>query len=270
MKEKTVNKIKTYCMDNNVDIINIRSVKNSGKTRIILTCHCSKCDKRYDVRWETVKRQKYKGLCTSCAHKESAKYKVLTVQQIVKRFEDYGFKVVTPIEKIKPRGKRNVYFTPVEIMNKYGDIYTTNCNNFCMRIDYYKELSNCDKRNMMLANESRLEYKVRKFLDEQNIPYKQQFRFMDCRGKKYPLPFDFCLYYTDEDNRMLIEVDGDQHFREDSIWADTFETIKKHDRTKTYYCNSHHIPLLRLRTNDIDNKNEKYKDMILDFIHTNR
>ena len=69
---------------------------------------------------------------------------------------------------------------------------------------------------------------------------------------------------------MLIEVDGDQHFREDSIWADTFEIIKKHDRTKTYYCNSHHIPLLRLRTNDIDNKNEKYKDMILDFIHTNR
>lgn len=272
MRKGTFDKVNEFCVENDVNVINVRNVHNSGKCRIVVTCLCDECGERYDVRWETLKKQKYKGLCTSCAHKKSSEYRVLSVQQVIKRFENEGYRVLTPINKIKPRGKRNVYFTPVEIINKYGDVYTTNCNNFCMRIDYYRELSNCDKRNEMLQSESRLEYKVRKFLQENNVPYKQQFRFMDCRGKKYPLPFDFCLYYKD-DNRLLIEVHGEQHFRESSIFHknhDAFKTLQKHDRTKLYYCQQHNIPLLILPYNKIDDKTESYKDMILEFINNNQ
>ena len=92
---------------------------------------------------------------------------------------------------------------------------------------------------------------------------------MDCRGEKYPLPFDFCLYYKDDKRRMLIEVDGAQHFRADSLWADSFGATQKNDRRKNYYCQSHNIPLLRLRYDEIDSKDDKYKQMILDFIHNN-
>lgn len=272
LRKNTTEKITKYCQTYDVDVVNIRSTRQSGKTRIIITCRCKECGARFDIKWDTLQRQKYKGLCTKCAHKECSKCRVLTIQQIIKRFEDVGYKVITPINQIKPRGKRNVYFTPVEIMNKYGDVYTTNCNNFCSRIDYYKELSNQDKRNEMLRTESRLEHKVRRFLEENNIPYKQQFRFMDCRGKKYPLPFDFCLYYK-EDKKLLIEVQGEQHFRESSYFHEgheAFKTLQKHDRTKAYYCKEKQIPLLVLSYNKIDNAKESYKDIIMEFINNNR
>lgn len=269
MNHDILDKIKTYCNDNDVTMINVRNIKRNGKTRIVITCKCNNCGQRYDIRWETLQRQRYVGLCTSCAHRECSKHKLLQVDQIIERFNKEGYTVVTPKNKIKRRGKRSIYFTNVEIQNKYGDVYTTNCNNFCQNIEYYRELSNCDKKNEMLKNESRLEYKVRKFLEQNDIPYKQEFRFMDCRGEKYPLPFDFCLYYTDE-NKLLIEVDGEQHFRKDNLWADKFEAIRKNDRRKDYYCKKNNIPLLRLRTEDIDKKDKAYQEKILAFIKNNR
>lgn len=269
MKESTLKKIQEFCIENNIKFINVRNVRNKGKTRLIVTCLCNECGQRYDIRWETLQRQKYKGLCTSCAHRKCSEHKLLQVDQIIERFNKEGYEVITPRHKIKRRGKRSIYFTNVEIRNKYGDIYTTNCNNFSQNLGYYRELANCNKRNEMLKNESRLEYKVRKFLEQNDIPYKQEFRFMDCRGEKYPLPFDFCLYYR-EDNKLLIEVDGEQHFRSDSIWADRFKAIQKNDRRKNYYCQKNNIPLLRLRTEHIDKKDEAYKGMIMDFIQNNR
>ena len=269
MNQEIKDKIKAYCNDNHVNMINVRNIKKNGKTRIVITCQCNNCGQRYNVRWETLQRQKYAGLCTSCAHRECSKHKLLQVEQIIDKFNKEGYKVITPQHKIKRRGKRSIYFTKVEIQNKYGDIYTTNCNNFCQNIEYYRELSNCDKKNEMLKNESRLEYKVRKFLEQNDIPYKQEFRFMDCRGEKYPLPFDFCLYYK-EDKVLLIEVDGEQHFRQGGLWADRFEATRKNDRRKDYYCKDKNIPLLRLCTKDIDGKEELYKSKILNFIKDNR
>ena len=268
IKQKTydnVNKLK----QEGVNVINIRQMYKHNKQRIILTILCNECGRRFDSQIDNVKNQKYKGLCTSCAHSKSQEYRIQTVDDIIARFESEGYKVLTPKNKIKPRGKRTVYFTSVEIQNKYGDVYTTSCNNFFSRINYYRELANCDAKNEILKNESRLEYKVRKFLEEQNISYKQQFRFMDCRGDKYPLPFDFCLFYKDK-NKLLIEVDGEQHFRKDSIFADRFEAIKKNDRRKNYYCKKNNIPLLRLNTCDIDSKKEIYKQKILNFVKNNQ
>ena len=267
INQKTYDKIENY-RKQNINIINARQIYKSGKNRIVLTVLCNECGRRFDIRIDTIAHQKYKGLCISCAHKKLKQCQSQDVDNIIARFESEGYKVLTPKDKIKPKGKRTIYFTNVDIQNKYGDIYSTNCNNFFSRIDYYRELADCDAKNEMLKNESRLEYKVRKFLIEQNIPYKQQFRFMDCRGDKYPLPFDFCLYY-DTDNKILIEVDGEQHFRKGGLFAEKFELIQKNDRRKNYYCKKNNIPLLRLNTNDIDGKKEKYKQKILEFINNN-
>ena len=270
MQENKKKQIQQYCIDNNINLINMRNIKKSNKTRITLTCLCKNCQSRYDVMWSTLERQKYKGLCRSCAHRESTTFKALALDEIIQRFENEGYKVITPRNKIKRRGKKSLYFTQVEIMNKYGDIYTCNCNNFCMNLNYYRELSNCDKKNEILKNESRLEYKVRKFLDEINVPYKQVFRFMDCRGEKYPLPFDFCLYYK-SDNKLLIEVDGAQHFRKNNIFGiNHFKATQKNDRRKNYYCDKNNIPLLRIKYNEIDCKSEIYKEKILQFIKDNQ
>ena len=62
MKENKDNYIMEYCLENNVKVINIRRVKKSNKTRIVLTCLCKECGRRYDIRWTSLKQQLYKGL----------------------------------------------------------------------------------------------------------------------------------------------------------------------------------------------------------------
>lgn len=268
ISQKTLNNVEEL-RHKGVNIINVRQLHKHNKQRIILTVLCSECGQRYDSQIDNIKAQKFLGLCTSCAHKRSSNYKRKSVDEIINIFKKEGYEVITPKDKIKPKGKRTIYFTSVEIRNKYGDIYTTSCNNFLSRINYYRELAHCDVKNEMLKNESRLEYKVRQFLQELNVQFKQEFRFMDCRGKKYPLPFDFCLYYT-EDKKLLIEVDGEQHFKRSSKFANNFKIIQKNDKTKNYYCKVNNIPLLRLSYKDIDSKNEIYKQKIIDFIKNNR
>lgn len=263
MKEEKLEEIKVFSKQNDINIVNIKNIKKNGKTRIVIDALCKQCKTRYNIRYDTLKNQRFKGLCTKCAHLRSSEYKLLSVENLIQRFENEGYTVITPKPKIKRRGNKTVYFTPVDIKNKYGDIYTVNCNNFFQNIEYYRDLNNCDYKEQMLKAESRLECKVRMFLEEQKISYKQQFRFTDCRGKKYPLPFDFCLFYK-TNKIILIEVDGEMHFDK------RFTDLQKNDRIKNYYCKSREIPLLRLSYREIDNEKNIYKDRVLDFISQNR
>lgn len=92
--------------------------------------------------------------------------------------------------------------------------------------------------------ESSYEYRVRLWLENNNIPYIQEFRFDDCRDK-YPLPFDF---RCDFNNKMImIEVDGPQHTY-DTNWFDniSFEERQRKDKIKTDYCVKKSIFLLRI------------------------
>lgn len=263
MKEVKLEEVKLFAEQNNINIINIRNIKKNGKTRIVIDALCKQCGARYNIRYDTLKRQKFKGLCTRCAHLKSSDHKLLSLNNLIKRFEDEGYVVLTPKSKIKRRGNKTIYFTTVDIMNRYGDIYTVNCNNFLHNIEYYRDLNNCDYKEKMLTTESRLECKIRMFLEQKQIPYKQQFRFTDCRGKRYPLPFDFCLFY-ETNEIILIEVDGERHFDK------RFTDLHKNDRIKNYYCQTNKIPLLRLSYKEIDNKENIYKKKILDFIIQNR
>ena len=74
------------------------------------------------------------------------------------------------------------------------------------------------------------------------------------------LPFDFCLNY-DKPNKLLIEADGERHYKE------YFIELRKYDKIKDYYCSSHNIPLLRIPYWEFDDNT--YKQNIDNFINTN-
>lgn len=266
IKENVLQSIESFCKENDLTPINIRGIYKKNKAKIFLTLKCKECGSRFDIQWESIKQQKYRGLCTKCAHKKSSDYKLLSVDEIIKRFENEGFKVVTPRSKIKRRGGRSIYNTTVQITNKCGNIYSTSCNNFCNNIEYYRGLSDID--NAMYGCKSKLELLVRRFLDENNIPFKQEFIFSDCKNVA-PLRFDFALYY-DTENLLLIEVDGEQHFNKGGLFGGDFESTAKRDKIKNYYCEEHNIPLLRIPYTAFRRKNNDYKNMILEFIHNNR
>ena len=266
IRKSVLQNIELFCKDNNLSPINIRGVYKKNKAKIFLTLICSECGSRFDIQWESLKQQKYRDLCTKCAHRRSTEYKTLNVDSIIKRFEQEGFRVITPKDKIKRHGGRSIYNTTVQIENKYGNIYSTNCNNFCTNIDYYRKLSNID--NKMYGAKSRYEYFVREFLKENNIPFKQEFVISDCKNVA-PLRFDFALYYN-TDNFLLIEVDGEQHFGKGGLFGEDFKSIIKRDKIKNYYCEKHKIPLLRIPYNAFKRKNNDYKNMILEFVQNNR
>lgn len=110
-----------------------------------------------------------------------------------------------------------------------------------------KKLDNANSGKYM----SNTEYRIAKYLDSLNIPYKMQYTFRGCKDKQL-LPFDFAII---QNNKvvLIIEYDGEQHFHPVSFHGESktrakynFKKCKKHDRIKNRYCKLHRIPLLRI------------------------
>lgn len=262
IREKTKKEIIDFCKENNIECLNIRSFKQNGKSRIKVTIKCRECGSRSDILKENLISQKFPGLCTSCAHKKSQDYRRLEVESIVGKFESAGYKVLTPKNKIKPVGKSQTYNkSKVMIENKFGQTFVIDYNNFSNRLQYYKQLNSEDGYSAEgQRQKSRYEQMVANFLDEQNIPYKREFKFTDCKKKRL-LPFDFCLWYN-LPNRVLIEVDGELHYKQNSH----LEEVQSNDEYKTRYCEYKNIPLLRIPYWEF-NESEDYKKSIFSFIH---
>lgn len=93
------------------------------------------------------------------------------------------------------------------------------------------------------CNESRGERAISVWLDNNNIQYIQQMKFLDCKDSR-SLPFDF---YLPESNKA-IEYDGRQHFMPIDYFGgqDAFEILQRHDQIKTDYCEKNGIDLLRI------------------------
>ena len=261
IREKKQQEIIDWCKTKQIECLNLRHMTRQGKTRIIVTIRCSECGERYDTMWDNLKGHAFAGLCTYCAHKKSAEYHRFEVQDIIGFIEKNGYKVLTPPERIKLTGKNKTYNqAKVEIQDNHGMVYETTYNNFYKKIDYYRELNENGYSAAGNRKPSSLEQQVIQFLGKQNIRYKREFKFADCKGKKRMLPFDFCLNY-DGNNKLLIEVDGERHYK---LY---FKELQKYDRIKDYYCKTKNIPLLRIPYWEFDEK-ETYKQSIVEFINT--
>lgn len=116
-------------------------------------------------------------------------------------------------------------------------------------------------------NTSIYEIKVENFLINNNIEYIRQKRFKECKNKR-SLPFDF---YLSEYN-ICIEVDGEQHFDKNRIFAynidkeKDFELRNELDNIKTQYCKDNNIKLLRIPYWEF-NKENTYQKSILNILN---
>lgn len=112
---------------------------------------------------------------------------------------------------------------------------------------------------------SKGEERIKEVLKNLNIDFALQYRFKDCRGDKYPLPFDFAIFYQ---NKLycLIEYDGEQHFKpvnfngiSDEKALELFNKTKTRDEIKNSYCKTNKISLIRINYNDYN----KIEDIIV-------
>ena len=98
------------------------------------------------------------------------------------------------------------------------------------------------------CQKSKGELKIKKYLEDNNFIYKEQYRFDDCKNL-LPLPFDF---YLPQQN-ICIEYDGEQHFRKFrfELNDDGLIVRQKRDKVKTNFCKKNQIKLLRIKYIDM-------------------
>lgn len=95
-----------------------------------------------------------------------------------------------------------------------------------------------------ICSGSKGERLIKEFLDKNNIPYKTQVTFKDCRDKSL-LRFDFSVLKADGSIDFLIEFQGQQHFKPYNLFGGLvgFESQKRRDSIKLNYCKKNSLTL---------------------------
>ena len=123
------------------------------------------------------------------------------------------------------------------------------CNNFYETLPYiFSNGHRCP-----YCKSSRGEERIRKYLEDKNIYFQEQYSFPDCKNI-YTLKFDFMLE-DDSGKIILIEYDGEQHFKE-CYYSEESKLIEqqKRDKIKDDYCNNNdNIDLYRISYKEFNN-----------------
>ena len=111
-----------------------------------------------------------------------------------------------------------------------------------------------NKTGCPFCKTSKGENTITKFLKKNNIEFKPQHRFKNCKYKR-ALPFDFYL----PEHNLCIEYDGEQHFNSRWLGIKNLKIVQRNDMIKNKYCKNNNIKLTRIsfRENIIE-KLEKY------------
>ena len=168
--------------------------------------------------------------CMKCSGKE--KY---TYEYVKKCFEDISYTLIN-IEYIGCNDKLSY------ICNKNHN----NVTNFTKFITGYR-CPKCLYKTEQIVN---------KFLEENYKNVIHQAKFNWCKNKTY-LPFDFLL----DDQKLLIEVDGKQHFIQVSNWISP-EKTQERDIFKMKLAIDHDYSIIRISQEDIYNNTIDWKEML--------
>lgn len=111
------------------------------------------------------------------------------------------------------------------------------------------------------------ERRIRRFLENNNIPYEQEKTFPDCHGMRGgSLRYDFCIY---DGNYVfaLIEYQGIGHSSPLEYFGGEDGLIERHvnDYYKIYYCNKRDIPLILIDYTQYDQIEEILKEELFPY-----
>lgn len=110
------------------------------------------------------------------------------------------------------------------------------------------------------------EYEFATYLDKQHYQYEPQFTFEDCKDKR-KLPFDFGIKDTYGKLLMLVELHGQQHYypftycnESQDIKKQNYIDRKRKDTIKENYCKKNKIPLLVIKYNNFNQKEQIFEE----------
>lgn len=112
------------------------------------------------------------------------------------------------------------------------------------------------------CNSSAPERMIMKFLDESNIDYFKEYVFENLKGSFGFLRFDFAILNKDKKVDLLIEYDGEFHYKK-FYEEQNFDKQQRYDKLKNEYCIKNNIPLIRIPYWEKDNISEILTDIFI-------
>jgi len=170
-----------------------------------------------------------KNKCLKCSYEEKRQ----TLQEFINKaniihdnFYDYSL-----VNNLKPKYKIKIICPNHEVFKQLPSAHLAG--------------NGCPK-----CKSSKGEIKIRNFLIDNNINFKEQYKFKKCRNQRV-LIFDFYL----TDLNICIEFDGIQHFKSISYFSGEkgFKKTKINDLIKTNYCKENNIKLIRINYLEFNN-----------------
>ncbi|MED3626332.1 hypothetical protein P4478_04040 [Bacillus subtilis] len=186
--------------------------------------------------------------CPSCAKKRVGLSKRLSPDEFSSRFQNlYGSEYSLLSNYTTSRDKVRVRH------NACGYEYKSLANNLLTK--------RCECPKCSISQGENL---IGRYLSENNISFKIQYSFLECRYKN-PLLFDFAIV-KGEQVLGLIEFDGRQHFKSIDYFGgiEGLRLNKIRDGIKNDFCRQNGLPLLRIPYWEIDRVEQLLSNFIND------
>ncbi len=241
-QRKSFSEVKTNIEITGCDLLSTENDYKNIKSK--LHVKCKDCDNTFLRTYEKVVNQK-QFFCSECTNFSRSKKHTRFFQSVKDEIDATGC-VLLSTEYISNND-------PLHIKCKEcNSTFYRTLSVFQMHEAYYCDV--CSK------HQSKDVRKVEEYLKFQKFNYEKEFRFSDCRGKKYPLPFDFAIFKEDGSINFLIEHMGEQHFTPKECFGgeEAFKKTLINDDTKVRYCEENEIDLYYTYPN-IDPDNIRFR-----------
>lgn len=204
------------------------------------------CGENFSASYRKLRENNFRTKCKQCRVKEATEKRLesnkMKFLEFMKNVDDYE------LLEYRDARKRSKF-----IHTKCGIVFET-------RTQTFKEGARCP-----CESSSRGERKIIDILQSNNIEYKKEFSFDDCKSfKNFPLRFDFAIF-KNKKLILLIEFNGIQHYKDDN-WLNNKNGINDrqiNDWIKINYCNKKGIPLLIIPYNKIKETEQIIFNMLI-------
>lgn len=197
---------------------------------------CLNCKGRFTTCVHTIKKNNVTE-CRKCSYNRASK-------KDFKEILDY----VSNTDAILVSCEKDYFNSHSKLRFKCecGVVYTTTWGHFHQR--------NKHRCNKCSGSMSMMERKVDDFLKMKNIPFKKEATFPDLKTRNGNYRYDF-LIELDNNEKILIETDGQQHFYAIDHWGgkEALKRTQDSDEKKNTYALRNNIHLIRIPYWEINN-----------------
>ncbi len=158
--------------------------------------------------------------------------------------------------------ERNSNEEPRRVCNSSGKKYWFKCDT-CNH-SFESTLANISKGKWCPLCKNKTEKLVFKHLSElygEDVVHQKKFNWCKNKTTNRYLPFDICI----ESKKVIIEIDGCQHFKQIANWQ-SYDKTRKRDIMKTKLANEHQYRLIRIVQKDVMNKNYDWLSSLIEEI----